>query len=227
MKFLAFFISFFLLCLTFSVSSEANLMRDGTKLSPETLEISKTAIIEQRTEISQPTIQLYYSLDDFVAAVGKSGTDKFTGFSTRNATPSPINRSAGGFDYVGVSNSSFFGAGTAAQPWLSTNIATAYIKFTNFTNGVVAAGGNFFGSSVAGKLMPGDVKVTATDNFGATSRILVNATVDSFLGFVSSGSLESLTVVSLISLQPCVTFIWPTVSNLILAEAAESKYEKI
>jgi hypothetical protein len=164
------------------------------------------------------TLTVYTSQAAFLAAVSAPGVDTFTGFSISGSTPSPIIRSAGAYTYTAsVSTTSFFGAGTVANPWLSTNTATDTMTFNNFVGGVSAFGGNFFGSDISGLFAAGDVTLTATDGSGTSTQTIIGATTASFLGFVSTGPLLSAT---LSAVQPAGTFLWPTTDNLTLARVA-------
>jgi len=168
--------------------------------------------------VSQAAITVYTSPAAFAAATTATGVDTYTGFSITGSTPSPITRNAGPYNYTAsVSTTSFFGAGTTANPWLSTNTATDSITFAGFTSGVQAAGGNFFGSDISGLFAAGDVTLTATDGSGSVTQTIVGATTSSFLGFVSTGALTSLV---LTSVQPAASFLWPTADNLTLGLAA-------
>ncbi|PND39195.1 PEP-CTERM sorting domain-containing protein [Paucibacter aquatile] len=167
---------------------------------------------------AQASVTVYTSQAAFLAAVTAPGVDTFTGFSITGSTPSPITRSAGAYGYTAsVTTTSFFGAGTTANPWLSTNTATDTITFNNFTGGVSAFGGNFFGSNIAGLFAAGDVVLTATDASGTYTQSITGATTSSFLGFVSDGPLLSAT---LAAVQPASGFLWPTADNLTLAAVA-------
>lgn len=171
---------------------------------------------------AQATITVYTSSAAFAAAVQNPGTDTFAGFSLDSQTFGPLNRTAGSYGYVATTqpNNAFFGAGTTANTWLSTNTAQDTIFFSDFSGGVGALGGNFFASNIAGAFTSGDITVTATDADGAVSRTLTVATLDSFLGFVSSTGW--LTSASLSAVQPVDGgFIWPTVDNLVLAAVPE------
>ncbi len=168
---------------------------------------------------SQAAISVYTDQASFLAAVGASGVDGFDGFSIIGSTPSPITRAAGDFGYTADAGpaGSFFGAGTPGNPWLSTNTAADTVSFYNFTGGVAALGGNFFGSDISGGFAAGSVTLTATDADGTVTETINGATVSSFLGFVSStGTLDSAT---LASVEPESGFLWPTVDNLTLAAA--------
>jgi hypothetical protein len=181
---------------------------------------------------AQATITVYTSLASFTAAVLNPGTDRFDGFSLVAPTFGALNRTAGTFGYTArtlaldpdtnltTETNAFFGAGSSADPWLSSNTATDLIEFGSFIGGVGALGGNFFGSNIAGAFSSGVIVVTATDADGAVSSTIAAATTDSFLGFVSSrGALSS---VSVSSIQPLgAAFVWPTVDNLVLAAVPE------
>lgn len=173
---------------------------------------------------SQAALTVYTSQAAFLAAVTSSGVDTFAGFSITGSTPSPINRTAGSYTYTATAfddegaGSVFFGAGTTANPWLSTNGATDSVVFSGFSSGVNGIGGNFFGSNIAGAFQAGNVTLVATDSTGATStQTITGATTSSFLGFISTGSIATLT---LTAVQPsATTFLWGTTDNLTLATA--------
>jgi len=167
---------------------------------------------------SQAALTVFTSQASFLGSVSSPGVDGFNGFSITDSTPSPLSRVAGSYTYTASTGSSgFFGAGTNADPWLSTDTNTDSITFSGFGAGVSAIGGNFFGSELEGAFVTGTISLTATDSFGAiTTQNIVNATTNSFLGFVSTGALTSLVVSAI---QPPSDFVWPTVNNLILAQA--------
>jgi PEP-CTERM motif len=187
--------------------------------------ISKTALLKPlalaallaTAGVAQATIVVYTTQASFNAATSAQGVDTFTGLSITGSTPSPITRTAGAYTYTGaVTTTSFFGAGTTANPWLSTNTATDTMTFNTFLGGVQAVGGNFFGSDITGAFLAGDITITATDASGTVTQTIVGATTTSFLGFVSNGAMSSLTVTSV---QPASGFLWPTLDNLTLAKA--------
>ena len=173
------------------------------------------------TGAAQAAITIYTDQASFLAAViSPVGVDTFAGFSIIGTTPSPITRAAGALGYTADTGpaGSFFGAGSPANPWLSTNTATDTVSFFNFTGGVGALGGNFFGSDIGGNFAGGSVTLSATDADGTVEQTITGATTSSFLGFVSStGALSSA---SLFSVQPGSGLpLWPTADNLTLAAA--------
>lgn len=172
------------------------------------------AVLLAAATASQATITVVTSLAAFNAATAAQGTDTFAGFSITGTTPSPITRSAGPYGYTASTPGNFFGAGTPANPWLSSNTAGDTITFNGFSGAVTAIGGNFFGSDINGLFAAGNVSLTATDGSGPVTQIITAATVGSFLGFVSNGPIISMT---LASVTPAVGNLWPTADNLVLA----------
>lgn len=175
---------------------------------------------------SHATLTVYNSLAAFNAdpTLRLPGTDTFAGFSITGSTPSPLLRTAGPYGYTATAvilpatpSSSFFGAGTVADPWLSLNLASDSILFDSFTGGTIKGiGGNFFGSDINGAFLAGDVTLTATNSLGETStQTITGATVGSFLGFVTSGTsvITSLTLSAVSS----GVLLWATADNLVLA----------
>ena len=170
------------------------------------------------TGAAQAAITVYTSQAAFNAATANPGTDTFAGFSITGSTPSPVTRSAGAYTYTADAGpvGTFFGGGSTANPFLSTNTATDTVSFFGFSAGVAALGGNFFGSNVSGLFAAGGVTLTATDASGTVTQTIASATESSFLGFVSTTGLLSAT---LVSVQPSTGFLWPSADNLVLATA--------
>ncbi len=165
--------------------------------------------------ISQAALTVYTDRSSFLAAVEAPGVDTYTGFSTTSPTQSPIFRTAGPYAYAASTDTStFFGAGTLADTWLSTNMAPTTITFNAMPSNVYAAGGFFFGSSATGAFASGSVTVNATDSAGASSTQTFAGSTNGFLGFVSDTSVTSLSV---LAVQPSGGFLWPTVNDLTLA----------
>ena len=165
-------------------------------------------------------VVVFTSQAAFNAATTAPGVDTFTGFSVTGSTPSPISRSAGAYSYsAAAETTTFFGAGSVANPWLSTNTATDSITFSGFASIIRGVGGNFFGSDISGLFAPGDIVLSLTDSSGVTSHTIIGALTSSFVGFVSDGAITSLTIESV---QPASTFLWPTVDNFTLAQGLTS-----
>jgi len=166
----------------------------------------------------------YTSQSSFLAAITNPGVDTFTGFTVGESTSSPLARTAGVHSY-GVSvtgGDPAFGAGTVGNPWLSVEYATHELTFSNFSSGVAAVGGYFFGSDAGGQFASGDMLVTYVDATGAQSQTLFAPSVDMFFGVVSlTGAITSFSVSAV---QPADDEpLWPTVENLTLGEAPASR----
>jgi hypothetical protein len=166
---------------------------------------------------SQAAISVFTTQASFLAAVTAPGVDTFANLSVTSETATPLNRSAGSYTYRATAPDGFFGAGSAANPWLSTNTAVDPITFSNFSAGVSAIGGFFVGSDVNGAFTSGSLTLLATDVLGATSTQTIAGGVTSFLGFVSTTSMTSLV---LSAVQPAGGFLWPAADNMTLATAA-------
>lgn len=173
-------------------------------------------------------ISTYTSLAAYLAAVTAPGTDTFSNISVTGATSSPLLRTAGIYSYrasvmpmVGdPSAASFFGAGSAGNPSLSTNNFDDVIVFDQFSSTVRGVGGFFYGTDVFGDFL-GNASVTlnavTTDGF-SQSLIFTPSSSTGFYGFVSaSGAFLSLTVAAV---QSGEDFVFPTVDDLVLGSAA-------
>lgn len=174
-----------------------------------------TAILLIVPSISHAAFMVFTDKASFLAVVEAPGVDTYTGFPTTTPTQSPIFRTAGPYAYTAsTSTSSFFGAGTLADTWLTTNVSATTITFNALPSNVYAAGGFFFGSSTSGAFAAGSVTVSASDSAGATSTQTFAGSTNGFLGFVSDTSVTSLSV---LAVQPSGGFLWPTVNDFTLA----------
>ena len=162
---------------------------------------------------SHAAITVFTSEASFLAAVSAPGVDTFAGFSTTTVTASPITRAAGPYTYNASSATGFFGAGTLADPALSTNSDLDAITFFNVGGGASAIGGTFFGSDLEGGFVASAVVLTATDTLGAISTQTFVATPTSFMGFVSTGSIATLVY----STSMPGNFVFAAVDDLIIA----------
>jgi len=165
-------------------------------------------------------INTFTTLAAFNAATVQQGTDRYTGLSIDGSTPSPLARTTEiGTIYNYTADAApaglFFGGGTFANPFLSSNTATDTITINGFSPAIRAIGGNFFGSDVGGAFTSGDMTLVFTDSLGATlTQTITGATQTSFRGVLSDGFITSLTVTSV---QTGAGFIWPSADNLVMA----------
>jgi hypothetical protein len=168
-------------------------------------------------------VNTFTSLSAFNASTTLQGTDLYNGFSISGTTTSPTARttqSGAVYNYTASVPNDFFGGGTLANPFLSTNTATETITINGFSSSINAIGGNFFGSNLAGAFAAGDIMLMFTDSLGATlTQTISAAELTSFRGVLSDGSITELTIQSV---QPVGGFLWPSVDNLVLAERGMS-----
>lgn len=164
-------------------------------------------------------ITVYTSQSDFLAAVSAPGTDTYDDL-TVGPYGSSLNRTAGAYSYtVSSPNGGIWGAGGPTDFWLSNASRLDSITFSNFSGGVNAFGGFFFGSDVNGQFVPsGDMVLTASDGSTLTYT-LTGTSQTSFLGFVSDSGLSSVTLMA----SPNGTY-WPTANDVVLAVPEPATY---
>jgi PEP-CTERM motif len=159
-------------------------------------------------------VTVFTDVGAFFAATKKVAIDSYDDL-TPMAQYDGLNRVVGDYSYsVKGSTSVLYGAGSATDPWLSTNFQTDSIIFSNFTGGVTAFAGNFFGSDVFGHLDP-HTSVTLVADDGTTLKYQLNQTMDNtFLGFVSTSPLVSVTL-----MNDGSAVYWPTANNVVLGQS--------
>jgi hypothetical protein len=161
-------------------------------------------------------ITVYTNQADFLAAVNHAGTDSYDDL-TLNLYDETLHRTAGAWSYDVYSGNGLYGAGGPGDYWLSNNSPTNPIVFSNFSGGVSAFGGNFFGSDLAGQYAFGNVVLTAIDGSTISYNLNGAATTD-FLGFVSSTPLAAIT------LGTGSSELWATANNVVLAVPEPATY---
>ena len=161
-------------------------------------------------------LSVFTSQATFNAAARLPGTDTFAAVPL-DFVGSPASRSAGPYAYTVSASGGLYGVGSAADVWLSTNLSGDTLTFSGFGGNVGGIGGFFFGSDITGSFLAGQsLTVTAVDSLGTTAvQTLSNASPASFLGFISSGSMVSLSV------SPLNRDAYATVNNLTLAAIPE------
>jgi hypothetical protein len=168
---------------------------------------------------AQADVLVFTDRTAFLAAVQAPGIDTFNDLSI-SPFPSPLMRTAGAYSYqASTLIGDFYPGGSAADIWLTTDSATDTTTFSGFSAGVQAFGGYFFGSDITGAFSPGRTMVlTATDGTISRTVNLANTTTSTFLGFVSTTPLTS------VSLRgegvPGIVY-WATANNVILAAVPE------
>ena len=166
--------------------------------------------------MAQAQITSFTSLSSFLGVTTNPGTDTYQNLSIVTATPTPMNRTAGTYGYTVAATGDFFGAGSNANHWLSTNVATSTMTFTNIGTNIRGIGGNFFGSDRNGDFRPNtSIIVTLNTAAGSLTQTLTNTALTTFLGFTTTSNILSMTVTAV---QPQSNFAWSTVDNFVLAE---------
>jgi hypothetical protein len=173
---------------------------------------------------AQAVITIYTTQAAYLAAISAPGVDTFDDLNPTGSVAGPLNRTAGAYSYkasVGPTSTLFFPGGVSpGDVYLSTNNRLDTITFNTFSAGVRGAGGNFFGSDINGAFTtPSTITVTATDASGTVTQTLTNPTVTSFVGFVSTGALTSVTTYVGVA-GTGIAGVWPTVNNLTLGTVA-------
>lgn len=168
---------------------------------------------------SQAAITTYTSQSAYLAAVGNTGVDTFDDLDL-DEYQGPLERFAGEYSYTVSadpnSNTVWGATDDFSDFWLTGGNRLDVVSFDANTS-VAGAGGFFFGSDIFGSSTPAAfITLTATDSTGATSTYTLDTPdFNSFVGFVSTGDLVSLTMAT--GDQPGV---WATVNDLHLSVAA-------
>lgn len=145
---------------------------------------------------AQADVTVFTDRAAFLAALSLPGTDTFNDL-TSHQTGTPLSRMAGSYSYQASAGpvSDFYPAGSGSDTWLATTVASDTITFASFSSGLRAFGGNFFGSDINGAFSPGRTMVlTATDGTSTRTVNLYNTTTTTFLGFISSNLLASVSL---------------------------------
>jgi hypothetical protein len=169
---------------------------------------------------------IYTDRTAFLAALSQPGTDTFNNMpGTELPTPQSRTTDVGAsYSYQAAAGptSDFFPAGTAADRWLATNTSDDTITFSNFAPGVQGFGGNFFGTDVSGAFSAGHtVVLTGTDGTVTRTQNVTDATLTSFVGFVSNGA--PLTSVTLHNDGTGAVY-WATANDVTLAVPEPATY---
>lgn len=170
---------------------------------------------------AQAAVTTYTSLASFTAATTALGTDDFDDLDPSGPFDGPLDRSAGAHAYQThvnhATNTEFWPSGAGSDVWLSANASNGIIVFDNFGTNVRGVAGLFFGSNASGNFLAGQtIKLKLTDADGVTEQVLTSTNQSSFMGFVSSSAISSLTVERVF----LGVSAWPTINNFNLAAVA-------
>jgi hypothetical protein len=187
------------------------------------------ALMAGASGAARATTTVYTDQAAFLAAISAVATDDFDDLAVA-PLGNAITRSAGDYSYQMSADQGLWGAGENGDGWVSTNNAGDAITFGHFTGGVSAIGGNFFGSNVSGGYA--DLVLIAVSFYNAhgveTFLQPMYPTQSTFLGFVSSDGIQSLTVQAagfpadgLTPEQIEGYSQWPTANNIILGQSPQ------
>lgn len=167
------------------------------KLNPLSLKsLTLAVLLCTATAAAQANIMIFTDRAAFLAALQTPGIDTFNDL-TVSQTGTPLYRMAGPYSYQASAGpvSDFYPAGNGSDTWLANTVASDTITFSNFSAGLRAFGGNFFGSDVNGAFLPGQTMVvSANDGRGTVTVDLFNTTTTSFVGFIADDPLASVTL---------------------------------
>lgn len=151
----------------------------------------------------------------FLAAVSGATTDTFDNL-VLGLVSSPLNRTIGSYQYTATADGALFAKGTVGDVWLSTNGATSPIDFAITSGGPTAMGGFFFPTDLFGSATTGTVNVSI--NGGLFLQSISTSSSTNFFGWVSTNGTQ-ISSMRVIMTQPGVGSVWPTVNDLVFAQA--------
>jgi hypothetical protein len=173
---------------------------------------------------AQAAITVYTTQASYLAAISAPGVDTFDDLDPTDTLATPQSRSAGAYSYNASSapNSSFFPAGTTgADVWLSTDDRQDTITFNGFSADVRGFGGYFFRTDRSGALtsLEATINLSVTDASGTVTQGLLNPSLTSFVGFVSTGEFTNIKL-WVGTAGTGVDGVWATANDLTLGTTA-------
>ena len=176
-------------------------------------------------------ITIYTDRATFLAALPKASIDTFDDLpldvpgSNVQLTPSPVVRSNGTYAYTASSDpSGFFVIGSSTDKLLSTNSNNDTITLYNFQGGIQAIGGYFFNTDADGAFTTdGTLTLSLTDQFETLVATLAPAEQTEFVGFISTGTIDELSLTSVATPDPSGfgPFLYPTMNDVVVAAVPE------
>ena len=142
-------------------------------------------------------ITVHTTLASWLAAVTGAGLDTFDDLDVSEGFyASPLNRSAGAFDYQVRADFDLFPSGTAGDPWVSNLFIEDALVVDGFSPSAYGVAGEFFLSGEFGELVnAGAFTLTVEDALGSFSQTIdVAQATSSFLGFTSASGITSLSL---------------------------------
>lgn len=190
--------------------------------SPFALRPLAAAAILLTAGASHASIQVYDSEASFLAALSGHVTDTFDDLVPSQAYAGPLTRQVGALSYqvaATPTDPNLYGAGSAADPWLSTGYASDVVSFSDFSAPVYAIGAYVFGSNISGDFVrTGLLAARVTTAEGTKLDFAFRAPSDNYFGFVSTTPI-SLFEVKAFYTRRSVT--WPAIDDLTIAAVPE------
>lgn len=166
--------------------------------------------------VAPAAITIITTRGDFDASTTSQTVDTFSDLLIQTYA-GPITRITGGQSYTastGPNSANLYGGLDGSDAFFTNDSNLDAVTLTNFTSGLSAIGGYFFGSNIGGQSVDGHTMiVTVTDADGTVEHTLTGATKNSFVGFISDGEILSLTF------RSGTAGVWPSADNLVLAAA--------
>ncbi len=178
-----------------------------------------SAVLLLAAAAAHADITTYTDRSTYLGAVGITGIDDFDDLDV-DAYAGPLTRNSGAYQYTvsaAPNSPQIWGASDdGVDIWLTGGNRLDLVTFAP-SSPVAGVGGFFFGSDLFGFSTPASyLTLSATDSTGATVTYTLDAPqFNSFVGFVSTGSLVSFSVTA--ADQPGV---WATVNDLLLSGPA-------
>jgi PEP-CTERM motif len=173
---------------------------------------------------AQAAITVYTTQASYLAAISAPGVDTYDDLDPNQSLVTPQTRAAGAYAYtVSVGpNSEFFPAGTfGGDAWLSSDDRLDTVTFDGFSSSVRGIGGYFFRTNNFGALsgLDATINLSATDSSGTFTQSLMNPTLSSFVGFVSTSAFSNVKF-WVGEAGTGVADVWASVNDLTLGAAA-------
>jgi hypothetical protein len=180
---------------------------------------------------AQATTTVYTDRDAYLAAISGAATDTFDDLGIQYYGTS-MTRTVGDYSYqLSANPDGLYGAGENGDGWISTNSKVDEISFSNFTGGVSAIGGYFFGSNANGgyaDVVLMSLSFLDRDGVETAFELPSYPTESTFFGFVSSTGLQSLTIGvpgfpsdGMTPEQIAAYQQWPTANDIILGQSPQ------
>lgn len=156
---------------------------------------------------------VYTNYAGFIAALTSFSVESFDSIPKLSSLTNPYSLTTGPYSYSVTAPGGLYSAGNLSDAWMSTNVTTDPIIFSFPSADIYAVGGYFFDSDVSGAFQAGNITIQTND---LTSQTVTGATTTSFVGFISSNPITTMSVTA----DQTGGSIWPTANDLVLGVPA-------